>query len=373
VGQAGTETLSELELQTGFDAFLAAARRLEQRYDELKQRAAAVDLELQRRNAELAGALREREAIFAALPIGLFTRKRDGSIACCNAEAERLCGGDPARAAELCSRTDGDHQVAGVAVRLRSVPMPDGALVIAEDRSRVQELEREVHRLDRLAGLSELALGVAHEIRNPLNGVMGFAAMLERRPSPDSCQRFAARIQDGLRQIDGIVRAMLSFARPERGRGARAPVVAVLHEAAAGAGVPAQRVELRGDGAIQVDAEALLRVLGNLFRNSREAAGDGVRLQVHVAVVDGAIELVVTDNGPGVPAAIGNRAFEPFVSTKERGTGLGLALSARVLGYLGGSIALLNPGEPGARFRVRLPLPDHVLVPVARGAVEVTT
>jgi two-component system, NtrC family, sensor histidine kinase HydH len=77
---------------------------------------------------------------------------------------------------------------------------------------------------------------------------------------------------------------------------------------------------------------------------------------VQAAVRCGRVEILVRDDGPGVPANVGARVFEPFVSTKERGTGLGLPLCVRVLAFLGGDLELLNPGEPGACFRVRLPL-----------------
>ena len=104
-----------------------------------------------------------------------------------------------------------------------------------------------------------------------------------------------------------------------------------------------------------VDADAVGRVLSNLIRNAIEAA-PAVRMRIVASLRSGALELLVEDDGPGVPQDVAQTAFEPFVSTKERGTGLGLALSARVLSYLGGDLRLLNPGEPGARFRVTVPI-----------------
>ena len=350
-------SIDQENLQHGFDQFIAAARELETAYAELRLRAEAVDVELQASNRALQRSLREREAIFSALPIGLVAVRADGEVSCCNREGERLCGEARGHGVDLSRQLAGEVEFGGLSVRVRRVDMPDGELVLLEDRSRVQELEREVHRLDRLAGLSELALGVAHEIKNPLNGVMGFAALLERCEDRDAMHRFAGKVVQGVRQVDAIVRSLLEFARPERGRPRTATIAEVVAEAATLASLPMGRVQVGGRSDLRVDAEALLRVLANLFRNAVEACGE-VRVRVDVAARNGRLELVVQDDGPGVPASLGRSALEPFVSTKERGTGLGLPLSARVLSYLGGDLDLLNPGEPGARFRVRLPLVD---------------
>lgn len=347
-------TTDQERLQQGFEQFIAAARELERSYDELKQRTAAVDLELQATNRTLQATLREREAIFAALPIGLCA-VRDGEVSCCNREGERLLAAAGVAGVDLAQRLPGECTFGDTSVRVRRVELPDGELVLLEDRSRVQELEREVHRLDRLAGLSELALGIAHEIKNPLNGVMGFAALLERGGEPEVMRRHAGKIAQGMRQVDEIVRSLLGFARPDRGQSRTATLATIVGEAAAAAGVPGSRLQLTGDTAVAVDADALVRVLANLFRNAVEAA-PAATLQVEARTGNGRLELFVQDDGPGVAVELAQRAFEPFVSTKERGTGLGLPLSVRVLGYFGGDLELLNPGQPGARFRVRLPL-----------------
>ncbi|HEB54309.1 MAG TPA: hypothetical protein ENI87_13740, partial [bacterium] len=202
-------------LQLGFTQFVKVARELEQSYAALKERAAAVDLQLQASNRALQRSLAEREAMFSALPIGLLALREDGEIGSSNAEADRLVAAAAAAGVDLVHRREGEVRFLDAAVRVRRVPLPDGELVLLEDRSRLQELEREVRRLDRLAGLSELALGVAHEIKNPLNGVMGFASLIERSDDAAAMKRFAGRIGEGVRAIDDIVKALLGFARPD--------------------------------------------------------------------------------------------------------------------------------------------------------------
>ncbi len=354
--------VDQAQLQQGFEQFTLVARELERSYAELKARTEAVDLELQATNRALQRSLQEREAIFAALPVGLVAVRSDGVVSCCNREGERLCEQARAAGVELARHLPGEVTLGSLHVRIRRVGLPDGELVMLEDRSRVQELEREVHRLDRLAGLSELALGIAHEIKNPLNGVMGFAALLERCEDRDSARRFAGKVVQGVRQVDEIVKALLGFARPESSRGRTATVAEIVADAAHGVALPASRLRLTGQRQLRADADALVRVLGNLFRNSLEASPE-VNVRVEAAARNGRLELLVRDDGPGVPASVGTRALEPFVSTKERGTGLGLPLSVRVLSYLGGDLELQNPGEPGACFRIRLPLVEAEPVP----------
>ena len=358
-------------LQDGFARFVAAAAELERSYTALKERAAAVDLELQQTNGALHAALDERDAVFAALPIGVVVLGVHGEVVRRNPEAERLDAAARSAGIALEQQPAGDVAFAGRTVRVRTVPIARGALVLLEDRSQVHELEREVHRLDRLAGLSELALGIAHEIKNPLNGVMGFAALLVRSDDPATMRRFAGKVVQGVQQVDDIVKALLGFARPERHRGRAATLAEIAAEAAHAAGLPLARLQLSGPRELRADADALVRVLTNLFRNAIEAA-PAVRIELLAAVRGDRLELIVQDDGPGVPAEVGARVLEPFVSTKERGTGLGLPLCLRVLAFLGGDLELLNPGQLGARFRIRLPLLEPVASPAAIPAALAT-
>jgi len=352
--------LSDLDLREGFDAFIDAARRLEDSYRDLKVRADAMDLQLAQTNRRLEAALDERETLFRALPLGLLVL-RDGAVGLANPEAERLQVAAREHGVDLGRAATGDLRFGSVTLRVRREALPNGdSLIVLEDRSRLRHLEQEVHRLDRLAGLSELAMGIAHEVKNPLNGVLGFAQLLQRSSDPLACRRHAERIVSGVEQIDAIVKALLAFSSTGDRAGRTATVGSLVDQAASGAGLARERVTAVGELEECVVADAVLRVLVNLLRNSAEASDD---VQVVVTVESRAttVALRIQDNGPGIPAELGPRVFEPFVSSKERGHGLGLALCARVLGYLGGSVALVeHPGDPGggragACFEVVLP------------------
>ncbi|MGC6489332.1 MAG: ATP-binding protein [Planctomycetota bacterium] len=348
-------TAPQETLQDGFARFVHAAEELEASYASLRRRAASVDVELQETNAKLEQALAERDGMFAALPIGLVAlRGESGEVAASNVEADRLVAAAAAVGEDLLTRTDGTVVFDRFVVRVRRVALPAGPLLMLEDRSHVESLEREVRRLDRLAGLSELALGVAHEIKNALNGVMGFAGLLERSDDPATMRRYAGKVVEGVRAVDEIVKGLLGFARPDAQAGRAEPLSAVVERVAGAARLARSRWQLRGAVDAPVDADAVGRVLSNLMRNALEARATA-RVCVTATLQRGELELLVEDDGPGVPAAVAGAVFEPFVSTKQRGTGLGLALSARVLSFLGGHLELLNPGQPGARFRVRVP------------------
>ncbi len=351
--------LAELDIRKGFEVFIEAARRLEESYQGLQARAAAIDLQLAKTNKQLEETLLEREMILRSLPVGVLATNAAGGMTWCNQEGHRLVDLASAAGLALSQQPEGDLDVGAASLRLRRVTMPEGGdLVLVEDRSQVAHLRREVDRLDRLAGLSELALGIAHEIKNPLNGVMGFASLMSRTTDPDKLARFAGKVNNGLRQVDSIVKALLAFARPAHKAKAQAPLSQIVAEAASAAGVPASRVAFSGNAEEQAESMALVRVLAILFSNSAEAVGEGdvgVHIQVRASVDEDRLVLTVSDNGPGIDQELAERIFQPFVSSKERGHGLGLARACRVLSFLNGSIELLNPGKSGAVFQLSVP------------------
>jgi two-component system sensor histidine kinase FlrB len=347
---------SEADLREGFRAFVEASRSLESSYAALKQRAAAIDLELTSTNRALERALREKETILRALPVGVLAVQTDGAVIWSNPEGDRLRVALAALGCELTALPEGECERGGLCLAVRRAALPDGGtLLVVEDRSPLSRLAREVDRLDRIAGLSELALGIAHEIKNPLNGVMGFAALMKSCRSDEDLRRYASRVREGLHQVDDIVREMLAFARTPARAAAPEPCRAVIDRAASAAGVPRASIELSGDGDVQVEGAALTRVLANLFRNSAEAGAGTAAIRVNVAAQPNGVTMTVADDGPGVAAELGSRVFQPFVSSKARGHGLGLALASRVMSFLGGSLELVNPGRPGAVFRLALP------------------
>ncbi len=228
-------------------------------------------------------------------------------------------------------------------------------------------LEREMARTANLAALGQLAATVAHELRNPLSSIKAAAQYLiaDCADAEDATVRdFLNIVVEEVNGLGSMTTDLLEFARPPLPHRERCDLVAITRGE-----VDFLRAELeKGNITVQesyatpawtdADAGQVGRALRNLLLNAAQAMPEGGRLSVSVhAVPDGnQYELTVQDAGPGIPEAIRERLWEPFFTTKARGTGLGLAQVRQVVEAHGGTITAENaPGGGGARFALRLP------------------
>lgn len=236
------------------------------------------------------------------------------------------------------------------------------ALERAEGERRLSRLEEARSRSERLAAAGSLAAGVAHEIRNPLNAIALAAQRIERRHAEEDDSRlFAGRIRSEVRRLEEILNGFLDFARPSTGPrepvdllGLAREVVRVLEVEAT-----ARDVELRvasGAGTVRavVDGEAIRRAIMNLVRNAVEASGRQGKVELRVESGGGRARIHVIDTGRGVDPDLGERAFDPFVTTRAEGTGLGLPLVRRIAEEHGGRVSLTTRPEGGAEAVLEL-------------------
>ncbi len=235
----------------------------------------------------------------------------------------------------------------------------------AANRS-LREAQESLVRSEKLATVGRLAAGVAHEIGNPLGGLIGYLEILRPRLAGDPAA--APLVEGGLsaaRRIDQTIRDLLDFSRP--GEAARVPFpVAETVDEALRLCRPQKRfaeVEVRlavpgGLPAVVGDRRRFTQVLVNLFLNAADAMeGEGV-LEVGAVVEGDGLRLEVADSGPGLPEGAGDDIFEPFFTTKEpgQGTGLGLAISRRLVEGWGGRLEAASRPGGGAVFTVTLPV-----------------
>lgn len=240
---------------------------------------------------------------------------------------------------------------------------------LAELRASHEQLTRlqaELVATDRLATVGKLAAGVAHEVGNPLAGILGYLSVVRMRSGgntelTDLVQRIEAEVQ----RIDQIVRALLELGRPSRGKAQPIDVKPVVESAvkllAAGREFDQVRVTVEGPTSLWLRGEPgpLSQVIVNLLLNASQAMGGvgAITVRLEGAAGEGCVH--VDDTGPGLSAEARARLFEPFFTTKPagKGTGLGLAVSRHLLGQVGGRLDAGEAPGGGARFTITLPAP----------------
>jgi signal transduction histidine kinase len=248
-------------------------------------------------------------------------------------------------------------------------------LAINVENSRLFGVLRE---RDRLAALGEMSAGLAHEIRNPLAAIKGAAQELNPRALKGDDKELMEIIIDEVNRLNGVVTEFLDYARPFRGTFASLSVNDAVKRTAQLMQHDLADMQLvldLDDAAPDVsgDAERLQQVLINLVLNAADAMGRKGRVSLSTRVVDSfkdaaliglkgplrSVEVRVKDEGPGMSPSTLNQIFIPFFTTKERGTGLGLALCQRIVQHHGGQIEVRSIEAPardhGATFIIRLP------------------
>lgn len=255
-----------------------------------------------------------------------------------------------------------------------------GIAEIINDISQLKELEERLSHAQTLAALGEMAAGVAHEIRNPLGGISGYAGLLNRQmEADDPRKKLVAHITEGAIRLNAIVENLLTYTRPCRLRPAPVGINHFLREFSKSYARDHQGVELElnlllDERELSLDREQFVQVMHNLTENAYQAGAHHVLISVtHVYPVStfdildekereelhrlfSHLEITVSDDGPGMEADVLNRLFTPFFSTKDKGNGLGLSICRKLVHLHGGEITAASQPGGGAVFTVSLPL-----------------
>ncbi len=248
----------------------------------------------------------------------------------------------------------------------------EGPLAAALAAGRLSRLDQDVRRLDRLAALGALSAEIAHEVRNPLLSVKTFLQLLpERENDPEFRTRFFEVVSDEIRRMERLLDTVIEHARPSADLpgGAAAPnlvldaTVELLRHRAHTRGVEIQATTaLDGEPPlpdVALTPDRLRQVVLNLTLNAIDATPKGGSVRLRALPSEVGVELVVSDQGPGIPEALRSRVFEPFFSSRsDRPGGLGLAISRRIAEEAGGTLEVRDAPEGGAAFHLNLPTTD---------------
>jgi CheY-like chemotaxis protein len=244
-------------------------------------------------------------------------------------------------------------------------------MVLARSVARERELQTKLTQSEKLGAIGSLVSGVAHELNNPLAGILGFAQLLLSRPPETWARGDIEKIERNARRCQRIVENLLTFARQSRMTKRRANLNEVIDSVVAlneyQFAMDNVKVERDLDPRVPtfpVDVNRWQQVFVNLAGNAHQALVAArskdrvIRFQTRLRGRE--LVIRVSDSGPGVPEHLRARIFEPFFTTKDNGTGLGLGICFGIVRDHGGSIELETGHEVGAHFRIVVPLTDGV-------------
>jgi two-component system, NtrC family, sensor histidine kinase PilS len=241
-----------------------------------------------------------------------------------------------------------------------------GVICLFTDLTPVVDMEEQLRLQDGLARVGELTAGIAHEFRNGLATIHGYARLIDLDTLPPACRSYVEGIRQETEALGQVVTNFLTFAKPAQLTLAPVDLRAIADRAAeefrGEARIHGGAVTVQGEfPTIQGDEVLLRQAFSNLVRNAVEACVDasvapGVSVDGQIDASQGVARISIADNGPGIEAADRERIFRPFFTTKGRGTGLGLALVQKIIVSHNGRISVgVAPGG-GANLQVILPL-----------------
>lgn len=373
------------DLAQAFEQFTRTTQTMEEAYRRLEARLHELDRELAAKNRALELTRDYLRSVLESMTDGVIAVDTDGVITTFNHAAARILGYAPdamvgrpfpealgrdyaiapgQQAAEL-RASDGTQ----VPVSERNSPLtgPDGrrlgSVKVFQDLREVEALREQVRRKDRLAALGEMAATVAHEIRNPLGGLRGFAALLARDlPEGDERGRLVEKILTGANELNRIVTELLEYTRPLQLRLRPTRCDSLVESALGYLDWPRDRISVQaavpGDAAVAGDPDRLRQAILNVLLNAVQSIDGPGEVHITATVYGERVALSVRDTGCGMAADQLERIFYPFFTTKEKGTGLGLAVAAKIAEGHGGALSAESTPGAGSVFTFHLPKAD---------------
>ncbi len=426
-GQTGLTDVSKFA--ESYASFNRIVNNLQRQYIELKEEFTAQNLELARTNLKLVRLTKSNLAateflngVLNSVPIGVITVNQNSVISHCNPTAMAIFGIEDKsvigrKYAEVIKTKAGQSAISAVktfstgeefSATEQKITMADnrelnlsistariedesgkfvGAVEVIQDMTKVRRLEQEIARLNTLAALGEMAAVIAHEVRNPLSGISGFASLLERDLEDDDPKmKLVLKIKRGAEILNETVSKLLNYTRfSELNRtdcSYPAYLASIIEEFNTQSEEAHKKTKVnfkapeflaRRNVIISLDQILFRQSLYNILTNAVEAMEDSGKLAVEIVAYEAnetpelfknklplefGEQLLVTtisDNGPGIKAEHREKIFAPFFTTKQSGSGLGLAVAWKLIKAHGGEILLAEKQQEGATFHILLP------------------
>ncbi len=335
------------------------------------------------------------DLLISRLPVGIIATNAEGHIQTFNSTAAKFTGkttdqaiGQPQTAVlpyiqQLIPTDEQEGEIIDKEILLppdspspnhlhiSSVPITDGhsntigRVILMYDVSEIKKLEAQVRRHDRLVALGKMAAGVAHEVRNPLSSIKGFATLLGSRFPVESEEGEAARLLiNEVERLNRSITELLTYARPLPLAINEVEIepfieasLKLIQSDAKELGVAVHHEITLARKQVRLDKDRLNQVLLNLYLNSLQAMEHGGELQVsvHEGLRSGTIEIDVRDTGGGIAKDILERVMDPYFTTKPEGTGLGLAMVYKIIDEHGGTIRIASKEGEGTTVSIVLP------------------
>jgi len=349
-------------------------------------------------NGELARLKSYNENIVKSIPLGLITFNQGFEITFCNDRFVQLYGGPPGRksllelditdrgrswakelqavialgdvvrfdsAAFVPPSQDKSYMVRAVATPLKDVDgVIIGGVVVVEDITQRVKMERMLAAAERHAVIGKLAARVAHELNNPLDGIMRFVNLASTLSKDDAkMQMYLGETKKGLERMAGIVGSLLEFSRNTHRPRRNVHINDAIQESINSIKFKAEEMHVQIKADLAADLPELgcdmTQVVLNLAKNALDAMPRGGTLAITSALSEGSIVVTVSDTGIGMSENVRKRIFDPFFTTKEpgKGTGLGLAICHDIVEKHQGSIGVTSAEGKGTAFTIKLPVP----------------
>lgn len=378
------------KLTEAFNNFTTASKSLEVYYNLLKERVRYLTTELEHKNRELNIALEEAEknrdyldAILYNLEEAIIVLDHDERVNMVNKAASELLQSEPEELIgrpfsdlEFTIMEDGHDTILNARGRSYNVILSHskikdsegisrGSVILIKDITRLRELEIQQERNQRLIAMGEMAAKIVHEIRNPLCSIELFATMLEKEIHDPSLKGLARGISTGISNLNNILTNMLFFARPHRPAMREMSIRNIVEESIQ---MLSALIETRGirlektltDTLLPCDPELIKQVIMNLIVNAIQAMPDSgvIKIISFEERSNGKEELIIdiADSGTGIKKEHLEMIFDPFFSTKDRGTGLGLTIASKIMQSHGGFIKVRSEEGKGSTFSLHFPL-----------------